>query len=232
MGTPPDDATQKPSQDTTPADRKRFSWKWLNNAAVGAALGALIGVFAYPIYHHLFPGPPPAPYLQEYPITVQSYSPTRPGPETVDFLLFNAGNANTLITSASVEVQQFMRLPEQSFIYDSYIAPGHRYDVPTPFRASAGQVIPAPLFEFVDVHLPERFDMRFRLPGAVSGYVYLYRVQVSLRYSGQTTHPVELLLSLPRDPSGAGSNCSSYPQLCGFLRLSGNRDAVLTQLTP
>jgi hypothetical protein len=93
-----------------------------------------------------------------------------------------------------------------------------------------GQVVPVDLSEGVAVGGTDDFGLDFKLPSGAGFFVYLYRVEISMRY-GDATSSAEVLISLPADP-GVTYKCSSHSEteFCDILRLSGYRPAAISKL--
>jgi hypothetical protein len=102
-----------------------------------------------------------------------------------------------------------------------------------PLRPAKGQVISVPLSEAAAVGGTDDFGLDFKLPSSAGARVYLYRVAISVYY-GKTTHPLELLISLPIDPGPPQDKCSSTSTsaVCDFLRLPGYRPPGMPRPPP
>jgi hypothetical protein len=196
------------------------------------------------------PTPPPnGPQLSLDPPRVASCAETptchgpviagvRLGPETVDLLFSNSGNKPATIYGANAEVQQFMSLPTPSLaVFTGHIPVSYTYDIQLPFHPAARQVVPASLSESVpssSTDNTDRFDLAYTLPHGGGAYIYLYRLRISfMNTTGTTVSPIEVLISLPRDPSLSNKYASdNRSELCRFLALSGTRSQAMTAISP
>jgi hypothetical protein len=162
----------------------------------------------------------------------------RLGPETIDLLFSNVGNKPATISGASAEVQEFIALPTPSLVpFTAHIPVSYRYQVPLPLQPARGQVIPASLSESVpssSTNNADQFELAYTLPHGGGAYIYLYRLRISfMNTPGAGVPPLEVLISLPRDPS-LSDKCASDTQskLCRFLRLSGTRSQAMMAISP
>lgn len=152
------------------------------------------------------------------------------GPEIADIKIRNSGNGIADITQAHVKVQQIMRLGKLSFPNGAIVPLDGTYKVALPFQS--GQSVSGKLNEMVNPNAIARFDLSF-VPPHLAARINLYRVSISLVYNGiATMTPIEMLVSVPRDPPLADKCSAAHQQLCAFLRSPGSRDVRLGQLTP
>jgi hypothetical protein len=180
------------------------------------------------LIQHLNSGPP-APDLSLSNVVVTPASPKPPRPEVVALAFLNKGNQAAILTRANVVIQQFTVLPAISGP-EVYLVPDHKYTITMPLRPYAGEVESKPLSETVAAGGVEDFALSFNLPRIPQGPVYVYRVSISVQY-GAATKPVEVLISLPKDP-GAADKCSSssHSGFCDFLRRPAYRSVAISRL--
>jgi hypothetical protein len=234
---PPDNNAQPPAadEDKAPATRARAKWSqspWLLGVGTAVIAGLLLTAI-YGVYHHLRPSPAPAPGLQLRNVSVTSAWPLL-RPERVDLTFLNTGSQTALLTRASVRIQEFTSYAvPQSFYTGVFVLPDHQYLVTMPLRPGKGQVISVPLSEAAAAGGTDDFGLDFKLPRSAGAFVYLYRVAISVHY-GKTTHPLELLISLPIDPGPPYDRCSSTSTsaVCVFLRLPGYRPPGMPKPPP
>lgn len=230
----PDDNAAKasaPAVDKTSDDHERRKWlqaPW-SIAVGGAVFAGLIVYGIVSVIQHFNPGPAPAPALmvRDVSITPASLAPSRP--ETVALAFINKGNQAAVLTQASITVQDFMVLPAIPGS-EAYLQPDHKYHLTMPLPTHKDQRRTVALTESVPAGGIEDFAIDFNLPPVARGPIYLYRVGISVQY-GKSTTPIEVFISLPRDP-GPAYQCSAtdHSRFCNFIRLPGYRPTGMSRL--
>jgi hypothetical protein len=233
--TPPDNTAKKSPQDKdkTSPTQTRFKWSqspWVIGVGT-AVIAGLVLTAIYGVYHYVHPGPAPGPDLKLSNISVSPANAFPLRPEEVDLTFLNTGTQTAVLTEANIRVQGFTALPEALRIpYGVFLLPDHQYKVMMPLQPYKGQVISVQLSEAAGVGGTDDFGLDFVLPPGSRAHVLLYRVEISVQY-GKATQPVEVLISLPADPSQA-YKCSDQSEsgFCDLLRQSGYRPAAMNQL--
>jgi hypothetical protein len=235
MSTPPNNTAKKSPQDKDKTSGTRTGLKWRQSPwVIGVGTAVIAGLLLtaiYGIYHYFNPGPTPAPDLRLSNISVSSANAFPWRPEEVDLTFLNAGTQTAVLTKADIRVQGFTALPAALRTPSGvFLLPDHQYRVMMPLQPYNGQVISVQLSEAANVGGTDDFGLDFTLPPRTQGHVFVYRVEISVQY-GKATQPVEVLISLPANPSQA-YKCSSQSQsgFCDLLRQPGYRPSAMNQL--
>ena len=242
--------TTSESAGTASGRSRRINWgKWLLGSGIAAAvIGVLLAQALPPLWRHFFghaPTPGPALTLAAA-TTVMSCAELHSchgffshgiklGSESVDFTVQENRNQNVAINYARIQMQQLtpLSVPSIPAISLVLIPVDHHYTVPMPDRFE--RFLRSVTFhEGVTTTKPfARIVLEFT-PPHVAGYIFVYRVDITLGHSGGPPLNLgEVLISVPSDPP-ATDKCSSNnnSDFCRILRRTGHRDAVLNQLTP
>jgi hypothetical protein len=224
---------------------------WTKIGVIAAVLGVAVAIYI-PLAstNHWFPFPAPkpptsGPQLSLTSATVLSCAEVstcdgpwvqgvRLGPETVDLLFSNTGNKNTAIFGAKTVVQRVLRLPTPSLIlFAGHIPISYIYTIPLPLHPAADQAVPANLDENVPGNGTDRPDLAYTLGSAGGAYIYLYRLRIYfMNAPGAGVQPLEVFISLPKDPSLPKCASADQSELCQFLALPGSRSPALTAISP
>ena len=186
---------QKPG--STP---KKQAWRrplvWLGATGSAVLIGVLVSVLSNQA-QRVVPSPPSAPSGTEAPhleIDQVSLAYARVGESDlqrfqIDIKLLNTGPQIAAINSASLVIQDAIKLP-QCAGQGGFVSTGS-YTANLPADPSSGQVVSIPVSQLVNANGADRFDLLLSPPQTFSDttgrIIYLYRIHLYLRYNAHNT---------------------------------------------